>query len=72
MTLADNRRHDDGYLDRPLFGAQAIGDELDLKRHQVYRMARLRLLDVDHCGRWLVSTRRRLRNQFRPREAAAE
>ena len=58
----DARAQDD--LDRPLWGARAIGKEIGKGPRAVYHLAEAGLLDVDKCGHQLVSTPRRLRAQF--------
>ena len=54
----------DDHPDKPLWGAVPIADEIGKTVSQVYYLASKGLLDVDKVGRQLVSTRRRLRNQF--------
>ena len=47
-------------LDRPVWGAEAIGQILNLTKNQVFYKAKRRLIDVDFCGRSIRSTPRRL------------
>lgn len=51
-------------LDRVLWGAQAIGEEVGLKPHEAYYQLRLRRLPADKVGTQWVSTPRRLRAHF--------
>jgi hypothetical protein len=64
----------DPYLDKPLLGAEPIARELfpaepdgsikDTAIHIVYGLVRRGILDVDHVGRYLYSTPRRLRDSI--------
>jgi hypothetical protein len=59
-------------LDRPLWGADAIGEIIGKTKGQTFPLLNKGLLDADKVGGTWVSTARRLLNQFAGRRAAQE
>jgi hypothetical protein len=47
-------------LDKPIWGAKAIGEEIGRNEQQAFRLLESRLLDATKVGRLWTSTRRRL------------
>lgn len=52
--------------DRPIWGAKAIGDEINLPPRKVFHLAKKGLLPCRNVGKRLVSTRRLLRGAVLP------
>ena len=56
----------DPFWDEPLWGAKPIGEALNRNERAVYHLVSRQLIDVDHVGFLLCTTRRRL---LKPRKA---
>jgi hypothetical protein len=56
-------------LDKPIYGAKAIGEEANLTERQAFWGLEKGHIPADKMGRKWVTTRRRLRNRFNPEQA---
>ena len=61
--------HDDD-LDRPIWGAAAIGEVLDLSERQTYHLLQTKKLPAKKIGSRHVSTKRQLLSAFTVETAA--
>jgi hypothetical protein len=50
--------------DRPIWGARAIGEEINRDESQAFYLLENKRVDADKVGKHWVSTRRRLRHSF--------